>query len=100
MTVEMLPRDAHNAELVANVHPPDWRQPSPAPRYNLVVIGGGTAGLVTGRAPPVSARAWLSSSGTSWGATVSTSAACPPRLLSGRRGWSVISAPHQRSASG
>jgi pyruvate/2-oxoglutarate dehydrogenase complex dihydrolipoamide dehydrogenase (E3) component len=47
MSVEVLPKDAHNAELIANVHPPDWRPPSPAPRYNLVVIGGGTAGLVT-----------------------------------------------------
>jgi pyruvate/2-oxoglutarate dehydrogenase complex dihydrolipoamide dehydrogenase (E3) component len=47
MSVEILPKDAHNAELVANVHPPDWRQPKPPPRYNLVVIGGGTAGLVT-----------------------------------------------------
>jgi pyruvate/2-oxoglutarate dehydrogenase complex dihydrolipoamide dehydrogenase (E3) component len=47
MNVEVLPKDAHNAELIANVHPPDWRPPSPAPRYNLVVIGGGTAGLVT-----------------------------------------------------
>jgi pyruvate/2-oxoglutarate dehydrogenase complex dihydrolipoamide dehydrogenase (E3) component len=47
MTVEVLPKDAYNTELVANVHPPDWRQPAPAPRYNLVVIGGGTAGLVT-----------------------------------------------------
>ena len=47
MSVEVLPKDSHNVELVANVHPPDWRQPNPAPRYNLVVIGGGTAGLVT-----------------------------------------------------
>src|SRR6266851_2260506 len=47
MKVEILPKDAHNAELVANVHPPDWRPPTPAPRYNLVVIGAGTAGLVT-----------------------------------------------------
>src|SRR3984893_4656700 len=47
MTVEVLPRDAHDLELVANVHPPDWRPPTPAPWYNLVVIGGGTAGLVT-----------------------------------------------------
>jgi mercury(II) reductase len=46
-TVEVLPRDKHNAELVANVHPSDWINPEPAPRYNLVVIGGGTAGLVT-----------------------------------------------------
>jgi len=47
MAVDVLPNDAHNALLVANVHPPEWRQPNPAPRYNLVVIGGGTAGLVT-----------------------------------------------------
>src|ERR1700694_5451435 len=47
MKVEILPKDAHNAELIANVHPPDWQPPAPAPRYNLVVIGAGTAGLVT-----------------------------------------------------
>ncbi len=44
---EVLPKDAHNAALVSNVHPPDWQNPEPAPRYNLVVIGAGTAGLVT-----------------------------------------------------
>jgi pyruvate/2-oxoglutarate dehydrogenase complex dihydrolipoamide dehydrogenase (E3) component len=43
----MRPLDAHNRELVANVHPPDWVNPEPADRYHLVVIGGGTAGLVT-----------------------------------------------------
>ena len=41
------PADAHNARLVSNVHPPDWQNPTPAPCYNLVVIGAGTAGLVT-----------------------------------------------------
>src|SRR5207302_7980853 len=45
--VEVLPRDVYNADLIAQVHPPDWRPPAPAPRYNLVVIGAGTAGLVT-----------------------------------------------------
>ena len=44
---EVLPNDEHNARLVANVHPTDWTNPEPAPRYNLVVIGAGTAGLVT-----------------------------------------------------
>jgi pyruvate/2-oxoglutarate dehydrogenase complex dihydrolipoamide dehydrogenase (E3) component len=44
---DVRPRDAHNLELLANVHPPGWRSPAPAPRYNLVVIGAGTAGLVT-----------------------------------------------------
>jgi pyruvate/2-oxoglutarate dehydrogenase complex dihydrolipoamide dehydrogenase (E3) component len=41
------PWDAHNQQLAANVRPPDWVNPEPAPRYNLVVIGAGTAGLVT-----------------------------------------------------
>jgi pyruvate/2-oxoglutarate dehydrogenase complex dihydrolipoamide dehydrogenase (E3) component len=41
------PADEHNLRLVANVHPLDWTNPKPAPRYNLVVIGAGTAGLVT-----------------------------------------------------
>ncbi len=43
----VLPWDAHNQKLVSNVHPADWKNPAPAPRYNLVVIGAGTAGLVT-----------------------------------------------------
>src|SRR5437016_2992997 len=47
MRIEVLPRDEHNGRLVANVHPPDWVNPEPATRYNLVVIGAGTAGLVT-----------------------------------------------------
>ena len=45
--VRVLPEDEYNRELVENVHPPTWINPEPAPRYNLVVLGGGTAGLVT-----------------------------------------------------
>jgi len=33
--------------LYQNIHPSGWKNPEPAPRYNLVVIGAGTAGLVT-----------------------------------------------------
>lgn len=43
----ILPQDTYNQELVNNVHPPQWRNPTPSGRYNLVVIGAGTAGLVT-----------------------------------------------------
>ena len=43
----ILPLETHDRALVANVHPPEWRNPEPAPRYNLVVLGGGTAGLVS-----------------------------------------------------
>src|SRR5437763_9461467 len=41
------PFDVHNQFLVRNAHPPDWANPEPAGRYNLVVIGAGTAGLVS-----------------------------------------------------
>ncbi len=41
------PLDDHNQELLDNVHPAEWENPQPAERYHLVVIGGGTAGLVS-----------------------------------------------------
>ncbi|HVA67493.1 MAG TPA: mercuric reductase [Elusimicrobiota bacterium] len=43
----VLPKDEHNQKLVSNAHPSDWVNPKPADRYHLVVIGGGTAGLVS-----------------------------------------------------
>jgi len=45
--IQLQPFDEHNRKLEANVHPPDWVNPEPAGRYNLVVVGAGTAGLVT-----------------------------------------------------
>jgi len=41
------PADEHNLRLIENVHPLDWQDPTPRGRYNLVVVGAGTAGLVT-----------------------------------------------------
>ena len=48
------PRPLESAEIKgtpetvrALVHPPEWRNPDPAARYDLVVLGGGTAGLVS-----------------------------------------------------
>ena len=43
----ILPDDAHNRELVANAHPSRWKSPEAGGRYNLVVVGAGTAGLVS-----------------------------------------------------
>ena len=43
---QILPQTGENRILVENVHPPEWINPDPAPRYNLVVLGAGTAGLV------------------------------------------------------
>ncbi|MFN2316605.1 MAG: mercuric reductase [Gemmatimonadales bacterium] len=38
---------ADDQRLLTHVHPAGWVNPTPAPRYHLVVIGAGTAGLVT-----------------------------------------------------
>ncbi len=43
----ILPDTEENRTLGENVHPSDWKNPVPADCYNLVVIGAGTAGLVT-----------------------------------------------------
>ncbi|CAD7699825.1 unnamed protein product [Ostreobium quekettii] len=42
------PLDEHNVKLLDNVHPAQWAEPSPTKeKYNLVVIGAGSGGLVT-----------------------------------------------------
>lgn len=41
------PLDDFNQALLEQVHPQNWRNPTPCDRYDLVVIGAGTAGLVT-----------------------------------------------------
>ena len=93
--------DEANRRLVANVHPPDWANPTPAGRYNLVVLGAGTAGLVTAagaaglgarvaldRAPPdgrrlPERRLRAVEGGDPRGAAASTPRAPPPRSASG-----------------
>lgn len=46
MTLSIPPNDAFNKTLIQHTHPAGWQNPIPKGRYNLVVIGGGTAGLV------------------------------------------------------
>jgi pyruvate/2-oxoglutarate dehydrogenase complex dihydrolipoamide dehydrogenase (E3) component len=46
------PLDKYNTELLNNVHPPNWQDPivtgtNSNNHYDMVVIGGGTAGLIT-----------------------------------------------------
>lgn len=45
--VQLQPLDEYNQALRSNVHPTDWTNPQPRAPYHLVVIGAGTAGLVT-----------------------------------------------------
>lgn len=41
------PQTSANKKLRQDVAPPDWVNPEPADKYNLVVIGAGSGGLVT-----------------------------------------------------
>jgi pyruvate/2-oxoglutarate dehydrogenase complex dihydrolipoamide dehydrogenase (E3) component len=41
--------EADGTELLANVHPPQWRNPQPTAPYDLVVLGAGPAGLLAAR---------------------------------------------------
>ncbi|HKR79130.1 MAG TPA: FAD-dependent oxidoreductase, partial [Nitrospira sp.] len=43
----LLPDDEYDRVLIENVHPSAWANPQPAGRYNIVVLGAGTAGLIT-----------------------------------------------------
>ncbi len=43
----LLAGDRYDQQLLDNVHPSDWVNPTPEGKYNLVVIGAGTAGLVS-----------------------------------------------------
>lgn len=47
MSLPPLTASLHDWKLLAAVHPPEWVNPAPKRRYHLVVLGGGTAGLVT-----------------------------------------------------
>lgn len=47
MLPQLQPYDEFNRKLESETHPSDWSNPKPSGRYNMVVIGGGTAGLVT-----------------------------------------------------
>lgn len=39
--------DVYDRQLIENCHPPRWVNPVPPGKYNLVVVGAGTAGLVS-----------------------------------------------------
>ena len=45
MSVQLVPADEHNQRTINQGHPPTWKNP-PGGDYDLVVLGGGPAGLV------------------------------------------------------
>ncbi len=46
-TMLLQPPDEHDQLLLEQAHPSSWTNPNPNGRYNLVAIGGGTAGMIS-----------------------------------------------------
>jgi pyruvate/2-oxoglutarate dehydrogenase complex dihydrolipoamide dehydrogenase (E3) component len=46
-TIDVSPRDEHNIVLLDHTRPRAWIDPQPKARYNLVIIGAGSGGLVS-----------------------------------------------------
>lgn len=82
------PLDAHNRRLLEQVHPPAWVNPTPKERYHLVVIGAGTAGLVTAAiAGALGARVALVERGLMGGDCLNVGCVPSKSLLAAARGW-------------
>ena len=70
----------------SSVRPPDWRNPAPADRYNLVVLGAGTAGLVAAAgAAGLGARVALVERGLMGGDCLNTGCVPSKALLASAR---------------
>ena len=89
--VAVEPWDEHNQALVGNVHPGDWINPEPADRYNLVVIGAGTAGLVTAAgAAGLGARVALVERGLMGGDCLNTGCVPSKALIRAALAWADV----------
>ncbi|MEZ4836437.1 MAG: FAD-dependent oxidoreductase [Caldilineaceae bacterium] len=81
--------DDANRRLLQKVRPPGWRNPTPSGRYNLVVIGSGTAGLVgaiggagLGAKVALIEKHILGGDCLNWGCVPSKSIIRPARIIS------------------
>lgn len=80
------PVDEHDRLRLERVRPPGWRNPAPAKRYNLVVLGAGTAGLVAAAgAAGLGARVALVERGLMGGDCLNTGCVPSKSLLASAR---------------
>src|SRR4051812_49146303 len=91
------PADVHNQQLLANVHPSSWMNPVPTERYNLVVIGAGTGGLVTAAgAAGLGARVALIERHLMGGDCLNVGCVPSKTLIRSSRAWQDAREAHER----
>ena len=92
------PLDQHNTRLLANVHPSEWHNPvPPRQRYHLVVIGAGTAGLVTAAgAAALGARVALVERHLMGGDCLNVGCVPSKGIISAARAWADARAAAER----
>lgn len=83
----------HDARRLAEVAPSDWVNPVPAARYQLVVIGAGTAGLVTAAAAAgLGARVALIERHQMGGDCLNVGCVPSKGIIAGARAWAGVAA--------
>jgi pyruvate/2-oxoglutarate dehydrogenase complex dihydrolipoamide dehydrogenase (E3) component len=86
----VLPLDEPNRRLLDNVHPENHVNPKPRDRYHLVVIGAGTAGLVTAAiASALGAKTALVERRMTGGDCLNVGCVPSKALLRAARSWSA-----------
>lgn len=91
------PYDVHNRRLHGNVHPPEWINPRATGKYQLVVIGAGTAGLVTAAiAAALGARVALVERALMGGDCLNVGCVPSKALIRAARGWQAAIAAEDR----
>lgn len=90
------PLDEHNRRLLSAVRPSDWTNPTPRSRYNLVVVGAGTAGLVAAAgAAGLGAHVALVERGSLGGDCLNTGCVPSKALLRSARAAAEVRAAHR-----
>ncbi|CAN5521713.1 mercuric reductase [soil metagenome] len=95
--LQIEPWDEHNRALVEQVHPPDWTNPTPRGRYQMVVVGGGTGGLVTAAiGTALGARVALVERHLMGGDCLNVGCVPSKAILSAARGWTAAREAQER----
>jgi pyruvate/2-oxoglutarate dehydrogenase complex dihydrolipoamide dehydrogenase (E3) component len=93
------PASPHDERLIAAVHPPSWTNPVPRDRYHLVVLGAGTAGLVTAAAAAgLGARVALVERHLMGGDCLNVGCVPSKGIIAAARAWACAERAHERFA--